>query len=205
MKHARKMVLVDAKSLNETSTNKNSDVLVNAINSLTASNEFSRNYFGSRAVSVSQLDKELRELLEREDLDPSEKLKLYSQSLKRYLFLQRSSGGANVTSTPQILPQRAVTTTGGSSPPPPSQLNETSSDSYLSIPDESRTLISTLTPIKRRTPVTPKELHQAKRGHQNNLPRSTPKSSVLREPKDRLPEKYDDFFLNWAPSTSKRK
>lgn len=205
MKHARKMVLVDANSIKPLD-NKNTDDLVEAINSLKSSNEYSRDYFGSSAVAVSYLDKELAQILERKDLDPATKLKLYTQSLNRYLFLHRTSEKTNSGIQPPdfVKPPSSHHSDSESSRP-------ASPESFVSLsPDtikRNRTVITpktlkSLTPVTPRdvrtsTPVTPKELHQT-RGHQSNLPRTTPKRNILREPKDRAPSRYGDYFLGWT-------
>lgn len=93
MKHSRKMVLVDINSVNQqgSGTDTNNKDLTKAITSLANSAEFSRSYYGQNAVSISRLNNEISEILERKDLDPHEKLKLYSQGLTILLFLHRQS------------------------------------------------------------------------------------------------------------------
>lgn len=197
MKHARKMVLVDIE--------KKPCELVNAINSLTSSEEFSRAYFGSSAVSVSHLDNELKHLIERKDLDPSEKLKLYSQSLNRYLFLQR---------TPQhhtqqnIAPVQIVQAQPTAVDKTYQRLNSTISESgseaesFSSVPtgsfqDTTLTPTNKKEPLDQSSPVTPKAVYESKRGPVSNLPRTSPKESYLRPPKEKQYKYATDFFVDW--------
>lgn len=98
MKHARKMILVDAATHGGGSAaaatqnlNKNIDPLTNAIKSLAKSTEVNRSHFGPSTTIVSHLNNELEQILERRDLDPATKLKLYNQELKRFLFFHRQS------------------------------------------------------------------------------------------------------------------
>lgn len=92
MKHARKMILVDASkhdpaTSQSNNNNNNNDQLTKAIKSLANSAEFK--HFGPSTTVVSRLNDELQSILERKDLDPSSKLKLYNQELKRFLFMHR--------------------------------------------------------------------------------------------------------------------
>lgn len=90
MKYARKVKLVDIDSTKPGSSD-NSKQLTRAIESLADSNNFSRSYFGSSSITLSQLNNELNTILNRTDRISDDKLKLYNQSLARYLFLQRES------------------------------------------------------------------------------------------------------------------
>lgn len=85
MKYARKTVLVDVN--NAPNTNKRIEPLTEAINSLVNATEFSRTNYGDSANAVTELDKDLRKILDRKDISLDDKLKLYNQSLSRYLFL----------------------------------------------------------------------------------------------------------------------
>lgn len=98
MKHARKMVLVDINTIKPTtsvrpaeSPAKNDNALAKAINSLVTSTEFSKTNYGSSAYTIAMLDKEMKEILERRDLGPNERLNIYNQKLQKYLFLLRES------------------------------------------------------------------------------------------------------------------
>lgn len=119
MKHARKMILVDATTHGgggaaaSQNLNKNIGPLTNAIKSLANSTEFNRSHFGPSTTIVSRLHNELEEILERRDLDPTTKLKLYNQELKRFLFLYRHSdreSGFGPTPTPIPTPTPTPTT-----------------------------------------------------------------------------------------------
>jgi len=115
MKHARKMILVDAAThaggaaAASQNLNKNIEPLTDAIKSLANSAEFNRTNFGPTATIVSRLHNNLNQILDRKDLDPSTKLKLYNQELKQFLFLHRQSDQkpaptSTPTSTPATLP-----------------------------------------------------------------------------------------------------
>lgn len=127
------MVLVDINSVKQQGNGdveiKNNEAITKAISSLANS-----------AVSVSRINKEIGEILEREDLDPREKLKLYSQGLNRFLFLQRQSDKNNNT-----LPSysEALSSEAGS---------DTDSE-IASISSPSQSFSSTVDPVAFSTPV----------------------------------------------------
>lgn len=111
MKHARKMILVDAATHGGGSAtasqklNENIEPLTNAIKTLANSAEFNRTHFGPSTTIVSRLNNDLEQILERRDLDPTTKLKLYNQELKRFLFLHRQSDRkSNIAPTPTPTP-----------------------------------------------------------------------------------------------------
>lgn len=214
MKYARKMILVDASTVNPPVNDKNSCDLARAINSLVSNSEFSRDYFGSSALTVADLNKTLAHLLERRDIDPSDKLKFYTQTLNRYLFLQRMSENPVVQPPPPALPLPAPVPV----PEPqkkPEILTESSgsdSDTFSSIHGESsrdRTILTPKTPIRPpNQPIhssTPKSrtYYNTNRPHQSNLPRATPKKQTLRPTAAKPPSKYADFFTNWKPESHK--
>lgn len=211
MKYARKMLLVDA----STPTDKNSTDLTKAINALVSHSEFSRDYFGSSALSVADLNKTLTHLLERDDLNPTEKLKLYSQSLNRYLFLQRMSENPTVQPVPVPVPVAAPVQVIA---PERSVIPESSgsdSDTFASIHGESskdRTILTPKTPTQSSTKKPPKSstplsrtFYNTNRPHQSNLPRATPKKETLRPTAAKPPSRYGDFFTNWKPEPRKPK
>lgn len=87
------MVLVDINAVRPTEK----EPLTKAINSLITSNEFSRSNFGSSALAISYLDKEMKEILDGDEQDITKKLHRYSQNLQKYLFLLRENENSNVT------------------------------------------------------------------------------------------------------------
>lgn len=189
MKHARKLVLVDFNSTKSNESKKSDESLTNAINSLTNASALSRAYFGSNASSVSQLNNELSELLERKDLDPDKKLKLYNQSLTRYLFLQRESEsgqplGFNLPiGTPVSSGRSSPTNSVGSAPVhtplQPIQPTPASSSNYTPINSQSREVL--------RSSKIPK--------YKTNLPRVSPMNERLR--RNRTAARRDNFFVGW--------
>lgn len=228
MKYARKMALVD---VNSTKT-QDADPLVKAINSLASATEFGRDYYGSNTSAIVHLDKELKQILERADINPTEKLQLYSQTLNRYLFLHRMSENKTHT-TNQPTPGPIILEHNHTLPNVQSQ-GDFSSERE-SETDQSFTTVVSSSPVTpknkpvQRTPVTtkhqpvqhspryhpvqhtptssksqsessktPKEAYEEKRGHKSNIPRTTPKSEILREKKDRRPVKYGEYFTNWG-------
>lgn len=151
----------------------------------------------------------MKELLAREDLPEDEKFKLYSQALKRYLFLQRQSG--NVLPKGQIAPpvlhidppstQVSSTATSRSPSPTPSAASEASGESggstspgATSTPKIKRELKS----IPRNTFSKESIVNRIPR-YRTNLPRNTPKEEILRRSHEmRKNQRYNDFFLNWV-------
>src|ERR1700744_6116086 len=113
MKHVRKMVLVDVNSIKSQETSKNNDknnhALTDAIRALTASNEFSRDYYGDSAVSIAHLNKEMREILDLTGIDAKQKLDIYNRKLQRYLSLLRiSENSSHPPKTPPPQPEPYV-------------------------------------------------------------------------------------------------
>lgn len=183
MKHSRLMALVDTEPVKPepiklTNNNNNNDPLTKAITSLASSNEFSRTNYGSSALAIDQLDKELNEILDRTDIGPADKLKLYSQRLQRYLFLQR-------TATQQQQP----TTINAISPP------HTHSSPLWSPTLES----DSDTPFAQST-LLPSAINKSleKPRIKSNLPRLTPPEARLRKANERRKNtRYIDYFSNW--------
>lgn len=197
MKHARKMVLVDINTVKPSSTKiPENDSLANAINSLVASNEFSKSNFGSNAKIIAQLDKELKEILENKSLLPNIKLKHYDQKLQQYLFLLRESEKSN---SPDLNFNKATT------PPlysPSPILVET-----LSNPISRTTSAESITPIKSESSPILMTVRSSPFVHRKparvNLPRRTPKEERLRKPSQRRKNKrLEDYFSSWASDIS---
>lgn len=203
MKHARKMVLVDINSTKPNNTTvqnekKNDEALTKAISSLATSAEFSRAYFGPNSISIANLDNEINQILERKDLEPADKLKLYHQGLKRYLFLQRMSEKS--TPTTQIV-QGLPTHTANSSQP----LVEDSPLVGGISPEGARALSPepvTPSPLRARGDRIgefEEVLKTKKSKYRSNLPRTTPKEARLREHNERRKNsRYDEFFTSWS-------
>lgn len=195
MKYARKMVLVDVNSLNRgtVNTNTNNDAATNAIKTLANASEFNRSYFGQSTISISQLHNELQEILERTDLQPENKLKLYNQGLSRYLFLQRES----TKQTPgSVIIQTPVSSS--STPAPASYQSTVESSPSVSEDESFKTIVSEKIPHSRTTSRNShfKEvLHTRIPKYKSNLPRSTPKEEILRQ--ERTNKRMSDFFYGW--------
>lgn len=178
MKYAKKMVLVDINTIkpNSATSAHVEDKVVNnltkAISSLASSNEFSRSHFGDSATAISHLYNEMNKILEREDLKPDVKLKLYHEKLKRYLFLQRTSEEKG--SYEEIISSQSQ---------PPLSQSELDFNQVPEIPQ---------TPVKPPFPlITPR----VKRLHHTKLPRTTPKELILRDPSLIQPPKHYDKYL----------
>lgn len=77
MKHAKKMMLVDIPNV------QNNESYVN--NDLVSRTSFAENYI--KPQTAFNLDQDLRNILNRPDLDDHEKWMLYNQSHQRFLFL----------------------------------------------------------------------------------------------------------------------
>lgn len=187
MKHARRMVLVDADQVNLTNRRKNEDSkIAEALNTLVTLNKFSLNDYGSHATTLARLEKELDEALERTDLSPSDKLKLYDLKLQRFLFLLRENEKQRKTGAREQL-----------------HFNE-NLDIVEVTPGEGN--ISTFSPARASTsrfvetaqiPMTP--LSQSTRQpHKTNLPRETPKERRLRTSDQRRKNsRYEGYLSNW--------
>lgn len=205
MKYARKTVLVDINSPKHIEPSKKTEnSLTNAINSLTNATEFSRAYFGGNATSVSQLNKELNELLDRKDLDPDKKLKLYHQNLGRYLFLQRESEQPVRLNPP--IPSRS--SSGRTSPANTEHSYWESESEWSQHPVQPRPRIqATPQPLSVKPLITPeyatpphssfgKAILKSKiPKYKSNLPRSSPKATYLRQ--NRVAKRRDGFFVGW--------
>lgn len=172
MKHARKMVLVDINTLPPVTKDKNSNPLTTAVSALASSAEFNRAYYGANTISIAHLDHDMRQILERTDLDPSEKLKIYQEKLRRYLFLQRMSEKSAPTQPPN---------------PPPSVASWLSGEEEEEEPEPVPPLIE---PVEKKvTPV------RTQSKHRSRLPRNTPiKETLRKEPK---PKRLDSYFGDW--------
>lgn len=202
MKHARKTVLLDINSpkVNE----KQTEPLTNAINSLVNATEFNRANFGDRAKTVTELNKDLNEILDRKDLSLDERLKLYNQSLTRYLFLQHESKKPipaipKVEITPVgVTPASSVA--GERTPSMQSDYDDDDDEEEGAVGGKEDIITSTPkigTPRESsgnsytkeilRTTKTPK--------FKSNLPRATPKYHILR--KERADKRMSDYFVGW--------
>lgn len=198
MKHVRKMVLVDVNSIKSQESSriseKNNDALTDAIRSLTASNEFSRDYFGDSAISIAHLNKEMREILDLTGTDTKEKLDLYNRKLQRYLSLLRisenSSQPIQATVPPPPPPQPAQPIYNPfENIEPATPLRRASSE--IELPERSATQNSHSREIIRSK-------------YRSNLPRKTPKQDILRSSAERRKtSRYKDYFTNWTPNTAK--
>lgn len=188
MKHAKKMVLVDINTHKSqtpatTTNNETVDNLTKAISSLAASSVYSRDYFGTNAESITQLEKDMSKILEQKDIDPDTKLKLYHDKLKRYLFLQRESerepAVKKVKQTLPSIPNVAeVERDGGLERDLSSPLHTPSSQ-----------------PIQLPSSAPPVVQEERKSRYKSNIPRRTPKEDILRQ---RHNQRYDLFFRKWA-------
>lgn len=207
MKHAKKMVLVDintVKSPTSTVPDKTVDNLTTAISSLASSNEFGRTFFGDSATSITHLDKEMNKILERQDLNPDTKLKLYHQKLKRYLFLQRESedvgrGNNPAIQTPIQAPIQAPLNLS-------KDADEESVDEDLenTPPKASTSYHSDQSFHGFHTPVNSKS-KQLKSKYRSNIPRTTPKEVILRDPTgSRPPKHFEKYFMHWGAKGSRK-
>lgn len=77
MKHAKKMILVEA-------PNEQNEIIGGEKRDLVSKKSFSENYL--KTDTIFNLDQELKRTLNRTDLDDHEKWILYNQSLQRFLF-----------------------------------------------------------------------------------------------------------------------
>lgn len=201
MKHARKMVLVDIASVRPQAghqlSEKTEDSLTKAINNLATSNEFSKANYGANAKPLSALDKELKELMDRQDLKPDDKLKLYDQKLQKYLFLLRDSNNA-----PNTKPKKKIGPSfEPSQPSPPSSPSSPTSDGsppFEGFPSTKavRTPVSSLleTPRTAKTPF----YFTGRKPHKTNLPRTTPVHERIRTSAERQRNsRYKDFLGSW--------
>lgn len=184
MKYARKMVLVDANTVQP----KPADPVTDAINKLISANEFNRATFGPNALALSYLDKEMKEILDNKVLTPQERLIEYNQRLQRYLFLLRESGvnaptysERTISPEPQSAPSRHTSTAAATATAATSTPTFTYNPISPTYNPFSPTVESTAsTPVRRRT----------------NLPRVTPKEQRLRQVR-RKNSRFKDFFVNW--------
>lgn len=177
MKHARKMVLVDINKVKE----KPAETISNAINTLISANEFNRTNFGSNALAVSYLDREMKEILDNPNLRPIERVNQYNQLLQKYLFLLRESEGLAPSPSVYVTSEEYVPSTSVSERSiSPEQPKET-------------TPFNPFTPVVEAGPSTSSSV----KGHRINLPRTTPKEDRLRQER-RKNSRYKDFFVNWG-------
>lgn len=232
MKHARKMVLVDASThgggsgVASQNFNKNIDPLTQAIKSLANSAEFNKTHFGSSTTAVSRLNNEMEQILERRDLDPSSKLKLYNQELKRFLFLHRESDRKSAPPPPSRTPATASGTRLGSETAfeaVPGYESTSDEMDIQSLPDSEmgavggypREPVSYTIPLRQplNSPVegfsTPKKRPSTSsskwpppKRYKSNLPRTTPKHEILRQNRKLKRMGSFDYFEDW---NSKRK
>lgn len=196
MKHARKTVLVDFNTIPQQPSTSN-ETVTNAIKSLANASEFNRSYFGSSTISISQLNNELSGILARTDLDSDSKLKLYSQSLGRYLFLQRESTkptSGNVIVQPTSSADWTTASSSGRTSPTVSEASSWKSAIVSEPGATSKVNTSKSSTIPRAN--TPKSPLTRIPKYKSNLPRVTPKSQILRQ--NRIDRRRPDYFVSWA-------
>lgn len=197
MKHARKMILVDAK------TNTSQKDVVEAINSLVKTTEFSRANFGSNAIAIAHLDTELKDLLARDDLPADARVREYNQRLQKYLFLLRESEKSNSRPNPMGVPlltpkleeeeeeDRGEDVVEGREPDRGTPLQPQRplfEGAFGGAPVAQPNLFSPPVPAVQKA--------QAR----SNLPRTTPMQDRLRKRNsDRKNKRYDGYFVNWSP------
>lgn len=197
VKDERKMKLVDFNLLNHGKPN-TSEAVTNAIKTLANASEFNRAYFGQNTITISQLNNELQALLGRTDLHPDTQLKLYSQSLARYLFLQRES--TNPVQAPgNVIIQPPASTHQSTG------LSSTTSGRTSPTVSEPESMITVVSGKPGHSRVTPRNSHvkdvlQGSRipKYKSHLPRSTPKADILRQ--NRTEKRMSDFFYGWENS-----
>ena len=198
MKLARKMVLVDVNSLKDSTSTAAINELTAAVKSLVTSNEFSKSEYGNKATLLASLDKELKDILARNDLDDSVLFQLYNQKLQKYLFHIRE----NERKTPVLTGGPVSAETG-------SEIYEEEGDTYsfnsgerpepvFSVPQSvkqvSTSEIFTGTPSSSKTPF----YFTGRKKLQSNLPRNTPIRERLRTSAQRQKTaRYKDFLANW--------
>lgn len=237
MKHARKMILVDASSHgNALSQNlsKNIDPLTQAIKSLANATEFSKTQYGPRTTVVSRLSNELGRILQRKDLDPSSKLKLYNHELKRFLFLhhdpkieRRNADNSTVTRLPE--PVHPVDDIKSISDVEMNSVYDDDTDDdnateyadvdVMSIPDSEYGAVGGYqrTPVAISTPSSPEEIFTTPKKrpstspdsrpkrYKSNLPRTTPKHEILRQNRKLKRLGSFDYFEDWVSNRRRRK
>lgn len=185
MKHARKLEYDRIKTPSSMSQEKNSESILNALNSLVTSTEFSRDQFGSNAESITHMDNEMNAILQRSDIEPSLKLILYNQLLRKYLLLQRMSekkGGTTQSSTVQLAPVQPAPVQSAPVQPAPVQLVQPPSVQQVPEPSPIR--------LEDRVLRTPEP--------RNRFQRTTPKQDILRKSGEKRHNKrYDNYFVNW--------
>lgn len=232
MKHARKMVLVDANTQGggnaaSQNFNKNIDPLTQAIKSLANSAEFNKAQFGPSTTTVSRLNNDLEQILERRDLDPSSKLKLYNQELKRFLFLHRESERKNAPS-----PGSDAAAANGTRSRLGSEMDFDARSNYddswndmdiQSIPYSERGAVggypresvSYTIPLSQplNSPLdgftTPKKRPSSSKSppakrYKSNLPRTTPKHKILRQNRKLKRMGSFDYFEDWLSKRQKK-
>lgn len=175
------MVLVDINTIRPPEK----EPLTKAINSLITSNEFSRSNFGSNALAISYLDKEMKEILDGDEQDITKKLQRYNQNLQKYLFLLRENEKPNssVTPVPVVIQDPLAEVEAIESEPASVNTAPRASTSSL--------FMSTPTTSKSR-------YYTTARKHTSNLPRVTPKLKRLRTEAERQKNsRYKDFLHNW--------
>lgn len=183
------MVLVDVNSVNQPPSK-----LLDTLNTLATSTEYSKNEFGSTAPVIANLDRELKAILERDDLDPMQRLKIYNEKLQKYLFLVHENERKSPATTPKLETtiekeenDDDINTTGGldrtfSGP----QTVKQGRASFIWAPGDNTA-----------TNTTPLQTTGGKQG-KSNLPRQTPIQERLRSVAQRQKNsRYKDFLSNW--------
>ncbi len=153
------------------------------------------------------MNKNLEEILDRKDLTLDDKLKLYHQSLTRYLFLQHEAKKP-LQATLQV-PTIVHTPSFSQSPVTAPQtitrnhtVNLQSSDEDIAQSPILRRKRNSSTPMQSRRITTNQNNHMkdilrdaTTPRYRNNLPRVTPVAEILR--KERHVKRRSDFFYGW--------
>lgn len=207
------MILVDVKP---ESTQK--DPVVEAINSLVKTTEFSKANFGSNAIVIGHLDTELKELLAREDLPADARVREYNQRLQKYLFLLRESEKGNLRPNPVGVPIPTVPQLEFKEEEVGTGSNKFEDRSYDSDGSAAQGTSHTAPPFNAAVDNTPKTskpfqqptispplpAQQKTTKYRSNLPRETPIHDRLRKTNDRRKNsRYEEYYINWTPYSGK--
>lgn len=224
------MILVDADKHtggNGVSQNSNINVepLTQAIKSLA-----NKSQFGPKTITVTHLSSELDQILKREDLDPSTKLKLYNNELQRFLFFHRKPRRVSNNNAVERLPERTDNDVEMDS------VADDDANEYEDIDDiDMASLVDSeygavggypRPPVAFSTPPrqvsnrsiisplnadfsTPKKRPSTSPGpppkrFKSNLPRTTPKHKILRQNRKLKREGNFDYFLDWVSKRRKQ-
>lgn len=182
-----KMALVDINSINRPATVKKQqdDPILQALNALVASNEFSRDEYGSKAKYLADLDTKMKEILESNYMDPAEKVKHYNRELQKYLF-HVAKKYSDVATKEEAEEEDDYGRKNISRDFYESSTSAVIEPSTSSIFDETQRAHKTPFHFAGRAP------------HKNNLPRETPKAERLRTNAERRKNsRLSGYFDNW--------